>query len=300
MNPYDPSELLALCDGIIEDGEFTYDEIYRLSEWLNEHEQACEHWPGNQLVDSLQQAWADGTITSAEARDISRVVLRVEKESAKHEAGLEFEKARDAAALASRRFDPTHAILPLILFTGHVKSLTEPGVTYDVNLDAPSCTCPDFKANRQKLPLGHLGRCCKHICAAYAQLEPSIGWPGWLRAFIHAGWRPDPAQQWTVAEVNGRLVLISSASHRGWTHVFASDHGPYERYGYNLDEHRWAYDQAPPAPERLERAIAEFCGQHTVFPRFGIDSPGASAALAPRRIVSQSAEEKEELAQWGL
>ena len=46
MSDYDPSELLLVCDSIIEDGELTYDELYQLAEWLNSHREACVHWPG--------------------------------------------------------------------------------------------------------------------------------------------------------------------------------------------------------------------------------------------------------------
>ena len=32
---YDTRELLTLCETILEDGELTYDELYKLAEWLN-------------------------------------------------------------------------------------------------------------------------------------------------------------------------------------------------------------------------------------------------------------------------
>ena len=58
MSDYDPSELLLVCDSIIEDGELTYDELYQLAEWLNGHREACVHWPGSLLVEPLQRTWA--------------------------------------------------------------------------------------------------------------------------------------------------------------------------------------------------------------------------------------------------
>jgi hypothetical protein len=57
MSDYDPSELLLVCDSIIEDGELTYDELYQLAEWLNSHREACVHWPGSLLVEPLQRTW---------------------------------------------------------------------------------------------------------------------------------------------------------------------------------------------------------------------------------------------------
>jgi hypothetical protein len=41
------TELLLVCESIIEDGELTYDELYRLADWLNNHHEVCHHWPGN-------------------------------------------------------------------------------------------------------------------------------------------------------------------------------------------------------------------------------------------------------------
>jgi hypothetical protein len=40
MSHYDPTELLLVCGSIIEDGELTYDELYRLADWLNNHHEA--------------------------------------------------------------------------------------------------------------------------------------------------------------------------------------------------------------------------------------------------------------------
>jgi len=60
MSNYDTSQLLLLCESIIEDGELAYDELYELAEWLNNHQEACSNWPGSVLVTPLQNAWADG------------------------------------------------------------------------------------------------------------------------------------------------------------------------------------------------------------------------------------------------
>ena len=52
----------------MEDAHLTYDELYKMAEWLNNHHEACFHWPGNLLLEPLQKAWADGKITKTEAR----------------------------------------------------------------------------------------------------------------------------------------------------------------------------------------------------------------------------------------
>ena len=50
MSDDDTVELLALCETILADGELSYDELYRLAEWLNNHPEASFQWPGNLLV----------------------------------------------------------------------------------------------------------------------------------------------------------------------------------------------------------------------------------------------------------
>lgn len=266
MSDYDLNELLFVCESIIEDGELTYDELYQLADWLNNHHEACIHWPGNLLVEPLQKAWADGKITKTEARQVARLILQVRKEAAKREAEEAFAQAAEVASRTVRTFDRTCAQLPLIPFSTRIRSHTTKGASYEIDLSGPVCTCPDFLSFRHRLPTGHLTRCCKHIFGAYAQLEPSDGWPGWLGAFMRLAWTPHPKQEWLVLHIRPAwfvlqprpaLVLISSAPN-GWANVFASDNDRYDRYGYNVVEDRWAYDIQPPDSERIRKAVVKF------------------------------------------
>ena len=254
MSDYDPSELLLLCESIIEDGELTYDELYQLAEWLNNHQEACSNWHGSLLVAPLQKAWADGKINKTEARQVARIIIEVRKDEAKRDAEKASEQATEIASEAARTFDLTRPNLPTIPFVTHVKSHTKKGGFYEVNLSGPTCTCPDFRSFRHRLSAGHLTRCCKHVFDAYARLEPSGGWPGWLGAFLALSWTPHPHQEWGILSIRQgwltfrqpELVLISSAPNR-WANVFAPDDGHYDRYGYDVIEDRWAYEIEPPA-----------------------------------------------------
>jgi hypothetical protein len=265
MSDYDPSELLVVCESIIEDGELRYDELYQLADWLNNHQDACHHWPGNLLVGPLQRAWGDGKITKTEARQVARVILQIRKEAAKREAEEAFGQAVEVASQTVRTFDLTRPQLPSIPFSTRVKSHTSRGVSYEIDLSGPTCSCPDFRAFRHRLSAGHLTRCCKHVFRAYAQLEPSEGWPGWLGAFLGFSWAPHPRQDWLVVSIRQgwltfkrpELILVSSAPNR-WADVFAFDNGRYDRYSYNVIEDRWAYEIEPPASERIRKAVVKF------------------------------------------
>jgi hypothetical protein len=266
MSDYDPSELLIVCDSIIEDGELTYDELYHLAEWLNGHREACVHWPGSLLVEPLQKAWADGKITKTEARQFARLLLQIRKEAAKREADQQTAQAVEIASQIVQTFDLSHAKLPAIPFSTRIKSHTRKSEFYKVDLSEPTCSCPDFRSFRHKLPTGHLTRCCKHVFDAFAQLEPSTGWPGWLRSFLGLAWAPHPQKDWHVLSVRPGwfslrvppvFFLISSAPNR-WADVFTSDNGNYDRYGYNVLEDRWAYNLEPPNSEKIRKAIVAF------------------------------------------
>jgi hypothetical protein len=132
MSDYDATELLVLCDSIIEDGELTYDELYELADWLNNHYEACRHWPGNLLVEPLQRAWADGKITKTEARQVARLILQIHKDAAKRRAEEASAQAVEIASKAARTFDLTRPELPAIPFSTRIKSQTKRGAFYEL------------------------------------------------------------------------------------------------------------------------------------------------------------------------
>jgi hypothetical protein len=254
MEDYDPSQLVAVCDSILEDGEISGDELYRLAEWLNDHREACFHWPGSLLVKPLQEVWADGKVTKTEMRQIGRLLLQVLKDWANRQAEAAFQNATNTVAQIVRSIDLSQPRMPIIPFVIRVKSHSERGVLYDVDLSGPTCSCPDWRSKRRALPQGHLSRCCKHVFDAYGQLKPLGGWPGWLDAFLELSWTPHPQHEWMVFQVGRGLVLASTAP-TGWANVYVEEGGTYERFGYNVSENRWSYDMEPAGSERIRRAI---------------------------------------------
>lgn len=256
MNDYNANELVAVCESILEDGEISGDEIYRLAEWLNDHREACFHWPGNLLVKPMQEVWSDGKITKTEMRLISRLLVRIRKDWAKRQVEAAVERAGEAVEQIVDAIDLSQAWIPPIPFVLRVKSHTDKGVIYDVDLSGPTCTCPDWRSKRYSLPRGHLSRCCKHVFDAYGQIEPERGWPGWLGAFLDVSWPPHPLQQWMVLRIGGGFVLASTAP-TGWANVYAEEGGACDRFGYNAIEDRWAYGMEPTGSDRIRRAIAD-------------------------------------------
>ena len=117
MSDDNTTELLVLCGTILQDGELTYDELYKLAEWLNSHPEACFDWPGNLLVDPLQGVWADGKITKTEARQVAQVILQIRKERQIATQRKAFSAATEIASEAARTFNLTRPNLPTIQFS---------------------------------------------------------------------------------------------------------------------------------------------------------------------------------------
>jgi hypothetical protein len=257
-NGYDPSELLKVCDSILEDGEISGDEAYTLSNWLNEHREASFHWPGDSLVPLLQQIWEDGKVTKTELRQLARALVRIRKESVKRQSQRAANEAIAAAKQAFRSFDLSQPVVPLLPYAAEIKSHSERGVRYHVDLSFPSCTCPDFMTRRQSLPVGHINRCCKHVFDAYRQLVTVEDCRGWMRGFIENGWPAHPDSEWSVVPVDGSYILASTAPN-GWSNIYAINGHEYGRFGYNLAEERWAYGEAPGHADEIVSVVHQIC-----------------------------------------
>lgn len=256
VTAYDPTELISVCESILEDGELSGEELYGLAEGLNKNREACFHWPGNLLVQPLQDAWADGKVNKTELRSISRLLLRIRKDWAKRQKEEAAERMNEFVASAAANFDLRYAQLPSIPLVVQIKSHSQKSLKYQVDLSGPSCTCPDWIGGRKRVPLGHLTRCCKHVINAYGQIEPDSGWPGWLGAFFDFSWPPHPNQSWFVIEVGNSFALVSSAT-KGWANVFVEADGSYDRFGYNVEERRWSYGIAPPGCRQILKTFLE-------------------------------------------
>ena len=124
------------------------------------------------LVEPLQRTWADGKITKTEARQFARLLLQIRKEAAKRETEQQVTQAVEIAAQTVHTFNLERPRLPDIPFFARIKSHKKKGEFYEVDLSGPVCSCPDFRSFRQRLPIWHLTRCCKHVFDAYLNSSP--------------------------------------------------------------------------------------------------------------------------------
>lgn len=138
--------------------------------------------------------------------------------------------------------------------TIRVESQSESDVVYSVDLTGPSCDCPAWERSRSHLPRGSLSRCCKHVIDALHRVRPRGGWPGWLDTFVEYGWQPNSAKEWFVVDIRERAALFSIGGN-DWCDVFAFSGGIYQRFGYNVVESRWSYENEPTGARKIEDAI---------------------------------------------
>jgi hypothetical protein len=254
MDDAESAELLALCESILEDDEVSVEEVRRLGQWLTEHEVGRRTWPGEVIAQPIQEVLLDGRVNKSELKKISVLLRRVQKEgAARWQQKVEQDAITSATRVASE-LDLSQPRLPSVPVTLQVMSQSERDVVYDVDLTGPSCNCPDWRSNRSTLPLGHLTRCCKHTFDAFSRIRPTVGWPGWLDAFLEQGWRPHPQTRWMILEISGRQVLASTAPME-WANVFAPGAAGYQRFGFSIVERRWSHAVEPDGAIEIAEAI---------------------------------------------
>jgi hypothetical protein len=242
------SEFFELLEQIVEDGELTYKEIYEVGKWINANKAARTEWPVSEFYQLLKGIFADGKMERSEAVQVARLIQSVRREWARRKA------SQSAPTVYELAFDPTTPKIPSIPTRLSIPSESDDDVSYEVDFTGPTCDCPDFKAGRAKLPVGHISRCCKHIMEGYSRLRPEDGWPVWFDAFIEQGIRPNPKLQWAVVPVGNFYALVSSPM-KGWGNVYIQDDSGNNQFGYNISEDRWSYDTAPQGASKLEAAI---------------------------------------------
>ena len=129
----------------------------------------------------------------------------------------------------------------------NIASASEPGRFWTVDLNARTCTCPDFAKRRAHLSQTDARRLCKH--AITVLIDRGLTHP--LSPMMHALLEDDFFTRYDgihSQEIGGIAVAIAFRDGEKWINLFAPD-GPgsksYARFGYDLHERRWAYGTAP-------------------------------------------------------
>lgn len=81
-------ELIGICRGVLADGMLVQEETEFLLAWMKRHRDVASRWPANVLYARISRALEDGVIDTDEERDLLRLLLRIESDSAEEEASF--------------------------------------------------------------------------------------------------------------------------------------------------------------------------------------------------------------------
>lgn len=133
-----------------------------------------------------------------------------------------------------------------------VDSFSEPGVSYKVDLVKMSCSCPDFVGRRSQYPVGTVTRACKHLkqeLLKLPEIRNSLTYAVLEDKYFQKHYYYDPKIP----------LIVGYTKDKEWVSVFAKS-GPktFQKFGYSLLEHRWAYDTEPKDEDKILEIIHSF------------------------------------------
>jgi len=123
---------------------------------------------------------------------------------------------------------------------------------YTVNLIDYTCTCPSFLEVHSKAMPRDFGRICKHICASMNRPKVLPLLDPMCRAIVREGYGIYPGR--FERDNNGNIIYITGVNSTGWANVFALKRingKTYYRFGFNVNEGRWAYGLGPKINEEV-------------------------------------------------
>lgn len=259
----------SLTQEIASDGIVTDQELEGLIAWLNSNSKFKSDWPFNLLYKFLFDALEDGVFSEKEKKEFLRLVYEIQ--AAPVETSISEEKSsmvgnKEGESKSGSLFGKVITFF----FPGpgeivEVKSFSDSNVSYQVEIDRRTCTCPDFVSNRRSFAEKDYRRLCKHIVEALVCSKKSEGFPPAIHEFLLTKYLEKKGVFWVEEfkelKVSGEIILVSRAESSPWVNVFAKnkartrDEPSHKRFGYNLLEERWSYRTSPMNNEEIEKAI---------------------------------------------
>jgi len=131
--------------------------------------------------------------------------------------------------------------------------------TYVIKLAVQSCTCPDWRNRRTQYPIGHIRRLCKHIVAAMLRHGDHTPFDRAILAHVHFGIKPTEHFTHFSAGANPQIFAVRHQD-KEWCDIIAltESHHDFDRLGYNFDQRRWAYGEAPIDSNGVERKLLDW------------------------------------------
>lgn len=253
-------DTLKFIRQITEDGILTDEEVWSLGTFLNDHPDAQSNWPGNILFEILQHVFDDGRLDPHEVEAIGHYLRGIEIQCS-------FSLSQPEAPLElpdDLKFDVIDFRLPVIEERIEVPPSMEFEKPHTVDLLKHECDCAEFAFKRQFLPDGSLGRACKHMVKALdsptiEKQIPRLEWNSKLFDLIQMHSQInrslDALPSWKLLKADAFECVVSWGD-KEWCRVYANAlEGGLERYGYNLEQDRWAYGATPPGVAAVSKYL---------------------------------------------
>lgn len=118
---------------------------------------------------------------------------------------------------------------------------------YIMNLYQQTCSCGDFnKFKRSEYSKGDIRRLCKHLMSEYANSFGLTGLSDFQRSLIDNG---HPAKEkihvMQITSINQPIYANYNLNDEWWNLYVPGKSGVYEKYGFSIDEERFAYNEKP-------------------------------------------------------
>lgn len=241
---------LRLIRRITSDGELSYEEVWDLADYLNGNESAQHKWPGTRLWRQLERTFEDREIDEDELINLGRIIEEVEEAC----SGVSTGATNFSKRVETDNIKNTAIALPIINQTLFIDPPKADEKKYALDLRAHTCSCPDWFSHHKEIPAGSFGRACKHIMASLSQAheDGELITRGWDKTVVRLikiisgfGLGADPLNHWRHLEWDDGEAYLGWGK-TDWTSIFADvGGGRFERFGYNLEDDRWAYGEAP-------------------------------------------------------
>ena len=135
---------------------------------------------------------------------------------------------------------------------------------YNVNLYQMTCSCQDYRKHRRsRFQPGDIRRLCKHIVGLYCENMDIDSLDEMKQAILLNGY--GICTNFTilhVKELDEDIAVMYDHGYEWWDVFARSKRGKIERYGYDIDNKRWAYGASPPKiASELKKALSKMARQ---------------------------------------
>ncbi len=247
---------LRLIRRITSDGELSHEEVWDLANYLNGNDTAQHKWPGTRLWRQLERTFEDREIDEGELTNLGRIIEEIEEAC----AGISTGATHFSRRVETDNIQESEVALPIINQTLFIDANKDDDKKYAIDLRAHTCSCPDWFSYHKEIPAGSFGRACKHIMGSLSQSHEdgeliTRGWDKTIVRFIKIvagfGLGVDPLTQWRYLEWNEGEAYVGWDKTE-WASIFTDvGEGRFERFGFNLEDDRWAYGEAPASGDPL-------------------------------------------------